>query len=119
MDQVIKSIGERVRKARLAKHMSQAQLAEALNISPSHMSNIEMGKHAMNVATLYQICDLLDVSADWIVRSDTTEGRAYTADELRQIIDDCSPAEAEALLSVFQFAKERLRDVIQSEKTDS
>ena len=32
MDQVIKAIGERVRKARLAKHMSQAQLAEALNI---------------------------------------------------------------------------------------
>lgn len=108
-----------MRKARMAKQMTQAQLAEALNISPSHMSNIEMGKHAMNVATLYQICDLLDVSADWIVRSDTNEGRAYTADELRQIIDDCSPAEAEALLSVFQFAKEKIHDIIQSKKTDN
>lgn len=119
MEQVIKAIGERVRRARIAKHMSQAQLAEALNISPSHMSNIEMGKHAMNVATLYQLCDLLDVSADWIVRSGTSKGLEYTADELRQIIEDCSPAEAEALLSVFQYAKEKFRRIIHSAQSDS
>ena len=119
MEQVIKAIGERVRKARMAKNMSQAQLAEALNISPSHMSNIEMGKHAMNVATLYQLCELLDVSADWIVRSGSREGREYTVDELRQIINYCTPAEAEALLSVFQFAKDKFRSVVQSGKSDS
>lgn len=118
MEQVIKAIGERVRKARTAKQMSQAQLAEALNISPSHMSNIEMGKHAMNVATLYQLCELLDVSADWIIRNGTHESRAYTAEELTQIIDDCSPAEAEALLSVFQYAKQKMRDVIRTDKSD-
>ena len=119
MEQVIKAIGQRVRKARLAKHMSQAELAEALNISPSFMSNIETGKNAMSVATLYQMCELLDVSADWLLRCRSNEGREYTVDELRQLINDCTPAEAEALLSVFQFAKDKFRGVIQSDKTDS
>lgn len=116
MEQLLKAIGERVRKARIAKNISQSQLAEALNISPTHMSNIENGKHAMNVVMLYQLCELLDVSADWIVRSTTDAGRQYTAEELRQTIKGCSQAEAEALLSIFQVAREQIQGIIQNEK---
>lgn len=38
-----KSIGQRIRKYRKAKNYSQEQLAEKINISPTHMSHIETG----------------------------------------------------------------------------
>ena len=48
MDEILQQIGERVREARLAKHMSQMELAEAIGMSVSFISNIEVGKQAMN-----------------------------------------------------------------------
>ena len=118
MEHVLKAIGERVRKARTAKNISQAQLAEALNISPSHMSNIELGKNAMNVTTLYKLCNLLEVSADWIVRSETKEGKAYTVGELTEMFEGYSPEMTEAFLSIFQFAQSKLQPIIHVPKDD-
>lgn len=119
MEQILKAIGARVRKARMAKGLSQAQLAEALKISPPHMSNIETGKNAMNVTTLYQICELLDVSADWIVRSSSAEGKQYTSEEFEHIFSDCTPAESNALMSILQHTKNQLRDVKQADQSDN
>ena len=44
MDAELVKIGARVKQARLAKHMTQMQLAEAANISMSFLSNIENGR---------------------------------------------------------------------------
>ena len=43
MQTALKDIGARIRKARIAAGINQAELAEKLNISPSHMSDIENG----------------------------------------------------------------------------
>lgn len=112
MEQILKAIGVRVRKARMAKGLSQAQLAEALKISTPYMSNIEMGKNAMNVATLYHLCELLDVSADYIIRGSASEGKQYTSEEFEQIFADCTPAESNALMNILQHSKVQLRDVM-------
>jgi len=119
MEKILKEIGERVRKARVAKGLSQAQLADALKISPPHMSNIEMGKHAMNVTTLYQICELLGVSADWIIRSSNSEGKQYTSEEFERIFSDCTTAESVALMNILELTKVQLRDVKQADQSDT
>jgi len=118
MEQILKAIGARVRKARMAKGLSQAQLAEALKISPPHMSNIEMGKNAMTVTTLSQLCDILEVSCDYIVRSGN-EGRQYTSEEFDTIFADCTPAESIALMNILQHTKSQLRDVKQADLSDN
>lgn len=119
MEKILKAIGAQVRKARLAKGMSQVQLAEALNISPPHVSNIETGKNAMNVTTLYQLCELLAVSADWIVRNNTPNGRKYTPEEFEHIFTDFTPAESAALLNILQYAKLQIRDVQHADNSDT
>ena len=45
-----KEIGERIRKARIARKMSQQELANTANISLPHISDIERGKQAMKDA---------------------------------------------------------------------
>lgn len=46
------AMGSRVRRLRLAQHMTQEQLAEACNISFSFLGHIERGTRKMSLETL-------------------------------------------------------------------
>ena len=105
---LLKEIGYRVRMARLAKHMSQANLAEELHVSSPYISNIEQGKQAMSIVTLCGICEVLEVSADWILcRRMPEAGRKQN--ELEEILSDCTPAERSAMLRLLKDMKDMLR----------
>src|SRR5260370_2966964 len=57
-------LGTRLRAQRLAAHMSLRQLARTLGVSASFVSQIENDKSQPSVATLYQICQVIDMSVD-------------------------------------------------------
>ena len=57
MDTELMKIGSRVKQARLTKHLTQMQLAEAAGISVSFLSNIENGRQSMNLRALIAISD--------------------------------------------------------------
>lgn len=118
MEKLLREIGERVRKARLAKGMSQAQLAEALNISPPYVSNIETGKHIMKITTLIKLTEALGVSNDWVLRNATRESDEYTSSEFDQLLSDCSPSEKANLMRILMNLKESIRDVKSSDTDD-
>ena len=67
MDHQLQEIGARLKQARLSRHMTQNQLAEAAEISVSFLSNLENGRQAMNICTLITLLDILNVSADWLL----------------------------------------------------
>lgn len=119
MEKLLKEIGERVRKARLAKGMSQAQLAEALNISPPYVSNIETGKHIMKITLLIKLTEALGVSNDWILRNATREADEYTSEEFDQLLRDCSPSEKAHLMKLLMHLKESIRDAKSSDTDDT
>ena len=60
-------IGERLKKARLTKGLTQENLAESLNISIAYLSRIETGTTKLNLKRLSEICKLLDVSESEIL----------------------------------------------------
>lgn len=60
----IEILGERIRFYRERRSLTQSQLAEAINISNSHMSDIENGKKEMGVETFLKIGEYLNVSLD-------------------------------------------------------
>ena len=49
MDNYLQEVGARIKEARLRKHLSQAQLAELLGLTPPYISNIETGKQNMSI----------------------------------------------------------------------
>ena len=71
MDQQLQEIGARLKQARLAKKLTQNQLAEAAGISVSFLSYLENGHQAMNIQTLISLLDVLNVSADWLLGNGT------------------------------------------------
>jgi transcriptional regulator with XRE-family HTH domain len=54
-------IGRRIRALRLAKGLSQEQVAQAADISRPHMTNLEGGVRSIPVHTLYDVCMALEV----------------------------------------------------------
>ncbi len=67
MDHQLQEIGARLKQARLARKLSQPQLAEAADISVSFLSNLENGRQVMNIKTLISLTDALNISADWLL----------------------------------------------------
>ena len=47
-----KSIGRRIKAARTRLDMTQERLAEQVNLSPSHLSNIETGTTKVSLPTI-------------------------------------------------------------------
>lgn len=57
-------LGERLRTARLAKGLSARAFARSVGVSPSLISQIELGKAVPSVGTLYAMVSKLGVSLD-------------------------------------------------------
>lgn len=66
-----KEMGRRVRNRREAKNLSREELAESLGVSPQFVADIEYGNKGVSIKRLYLMCQVLDVTADYLL------GRKY------------------------------------------
>ena len=58
------AVGKRVRDARVAKGLTQEQLAELAGVSPTYISVVERGIKSPQLDTFVPLCNALGVSAD-------------------------------------------------------
>ena len=98
MDYVL--IGQRICEARKAHGLSQMQLAELVDISPTHMSHIETGSTKLSLPVLASLARVLTVSADYLIY-----GSANTREEVNSILDSCSEKQERILVEILKGAK--------------
>lgn len=115
MDHNLQEIGARLKQARLAKNMTQNQLAEAAGISVSFLSYLENGHQAMNINTLIDLLDVLNISADWLLGNGTDSANHAAALEIEKELSSCTPKERESILRLVHLMK----DSISSMKPDA
>ncbi|CAM3093385.1 helix-turn-helix transcriptional regulator [Lactococcus hircilactis] len=60
-------IGNKLRSLRKAKKLSQAELAQKLNLSSWAVASYEQGKSYPSVEGLMKICDIFGVSSDYLL----------------------------------------------------
>lgn len=104
-------IGERIRKARQSRNMSQQELSAKAGISLPHISDIENGKKSMKLQTFIKIIEALQVSSDSILRADVPGVELLYQSEFSEMIADCSPKEIEALKKIILELKQTMRSV--------
>lgn len=114
-NQELKKIGQRIRAARLANNMSQADVAYAADLSLPHISDIELGKKQMNLLTFCRVIEALRVSADSILRPDVPTVNQIYQQEFSELLKDCTPAEIESILNIVREVKASLHN----RKTDN
>lgn len=79
-----KEMGRRVRNRREAKNLSREELAESLGVSPQFVADIEYGNKGVSIKRLYLMCQVLDVTADYLLA-----GNIYSRDEDEEAIKVC------------------------------
>ena len=59
-----KAIGKRIKIARIKADLTQERLAEMVEISPTHMSNIETGTTRVSLSAIVSLANALSVTVD-------------------------------------------------------
>ena len=92
-------LGAAIRAARLKKGYTQEQLAEKVEITPTHEKHIESGHRLPSVEVLFSIAQALDLSLDNIVfpEQDSGSGRLR---EVQIMLSQCSERELAIMLDV-------------------
>lgn len=60
-------IGIRISQRRRELKLKQCQLADKINLSNNHISNIENGHSIPSLETISKICEALDVTPDYLL----------------------------------------------------
>lgn len=82
-------IGEHIKKARQAKHITQETLAEKLNLSVAFLSRIERGTSFINLKRLDEICEILGVSKSYILEGTSTNSKDYLSKDFSELLANC------------------------------
>ena len=62
-----KEIGSRLKESRTAMGLSQSQVAKKMNMTQQQYSRFENGVFELNYAQIIFLCDLYDISADYLL----------------------------------------------------
>ena len=97
-------IGQKIRKYRKEKGLSQERLAEKVNISVTHMSHIETANTKLSLPVLVDIATVLQVQTDELLFDSKPQGSAAL---LMQIIRDCTPDQLDMIVELAKTVKNK------------
>ena len=81
LNQKLIEIGNRISKKRKQLNLTQEVLAEKMNVSVQMISNLERGNKSIKIENLLKLCEILNVSTDYILKGeliDSDKEEAFT-----------------------------------------
>lgn len=82
-----KRLGKRIREERLRLNLTQAQLAEDIDISDTYMGAIERGERSLTLDTLVRLVNRLGVTIDYMLSDSVADNDSNIMEQFKQIID--------------------------------
>jgi len=115
---IYRDIGRRIQKAREESGLSQEELASALGITQSALSNYELGKRRLYLANLEQIANVLGRPLSYFMEEEKQpgdDGRRHkppgddVTSEIIGLLDSLSHEERVELLEYIRWRRDRAR----------
>lgn len=104
-------LGQRIRKYRMAAHLTQEQLAETVDVVPSSISRIETSANSCSLSLLVKIATALDVGIDALIcDSLPSVTDLYLRKDFEALLSDCTAKELNLLFRVLEVTKKALRE---------
>lgn len=97
-------MGQRLRRVREELKLSREVLAEQMQISPRYLAELETGAKSMSAMTIYDACERLSISADYLMFGKTEKADAGVITEMLSNLDEEYVGLAEELLKTFILA---------------
>ena len=81
----------RIRKAREDAGYTREQFAELVDVSVSYMAEVERGRTGLSIKTLVKVCNLLGLSADYLIFGSNREEDLHILDKIHRLDDKYLP----------------------------
>ena len=104
------TIGKRIRLLRKQQHLSQLELAEMVDKSPTYISLVENGQKGPSLEMLVDVANALKVTMDVLLSEHLEQNKAAAGAELSAILDDCSEYEKRVIIDGARSLKQVLRE---------
>lgn len=105
------AIGHRIRAQRKFLKITQESLAEQVDISNPHLSNIERGVTKVSLPTLVLIANALNKTIDYFLCESMPQAKTIYGKELRDILDGCDEKELRIMTETLRTLKVSLQSV--------
>ena len=97
-------LAERVKDLRIANGLTQAEVAEKLNVTPGFISNVEKGRSAMSLRLLIYYAQLTGSTLDMLVGEMVPEYKATSLNhELQAAISRLNDGQKQKLIQVLDI----------------
>lgn len=93
-------LGQRIREQRKAKGWTMEQLAEKVELSPNYVGDLERGVKIPSLETFIRIVEVLDVSADVLIRDSVAPASYVADDELNRKLQQLTPGQKKAATDI-------------------
>ena len=84
------AIGQRIRKNRKARNLSQEDLADMIGISVTHMSHIETGNTKLSLPVLVDLAKAFEVRTDDLLFDTHSGEKSMALDSIASTLDCCT-----------------------------
>ena len=99
-------LGERLKEARIKKHMTQEELSEKIDSATSSISHLENGTHSPSLKTLIKICNVLEIGIDALLCDSLSAiSSSYLDKDFEKLLSDCTVQEKKLLLRILEVTK--------------
>ena len=109
MEPDYKALGKWIRIARINADMTQDRLSTMLEMSLSHMSNIETGSTRISLTALVRIANALGVTVDDLLYDSIVHARPQLERDIQQIVDSSDDYELRVVKDVTQSVVDALQ----------
>ena len=101
-------LAKRIRQIRIDNHLTQEQVAKALDATPGYICNVENGRTAMSLRMLVYFAKLTNVTLDSLVGSMDSSYTATAIDnEIMGLLSDLSDSEKTKLIKMIRIWKDK------------
>lgn len=95
-------LGDTIRQARIDNKLTQEQLAELVQITPTHLKHIESEHRKPSIEVLFALAETLHFSLDALFITDDSKEHSRRKNELQLLINTCSDNELDVLIAALR-----------------
>ncbi len=100
------NLGAQIKELRIQMKLTQAEVAEALNVTPGYISNVENNRTAMSLRILMYYARLMNISLDSLIGRVEPEYRKTALDnELLDLISKMDDKDKNKLIKTLKIWK--------------
>lgn len=96
----VDQLGNAIRRARMEKRLTQEELAEQLDITPTHLKHLESGHRKPSVEVLFHLAVVLNLSLDQLLFPES--GQGPEEQELQILFSQCTEKEKQLVLEMIR-----------------